>query len=209
MYSMAFIQVKSMEDRKALVDKFLKNRAILKKRIIDEKVGKQRFQEDVAQPLQKPVTAEIVKQTAEIDKKQNSLIEKLQEGQDALALTHAGIVNAIGAIPPALPFRTPEAATLAAGPTTAASPIVEYPIDLKVLEEYGFPNPTYVRDRGVDFMREIMINVDSKLKSLGGMKSTKDVSKKAASKKISALQDYKQELEKYLPQAPLSVRKHM
>ena len=75
MYSMAFIQVKSMEDRKALVDKFLENRANLKKRIIDEKVGKQRFQEDVAQPLQKPVTAEIVQQTAEIDKKQNSLIE--------------------------------------------------------------------------------------------------------------------------------------
>ena len=55
-----------------------------------------------------------------------------------------------------------------------------------------------------------MIKVDSKLKSLGGMKSTKDVSKiEAASKKISALQDYKQELEKYLPQTPLAVRKHM
>ena len=129
------------------------------------------------------------------------MIEKLQEGQDALALTQAGIVDSIGAIPFALPFRTPEAVALAAGSTTVASPIVECPIDLKVLEEYGFPNPTYVRDRGVDFMREIMINVDSKLKSLGGMKSTKDVSKKAAaSKKISALQDYKQKLEKYLPQ---------
>ena len=123
---MSFRQVKNMNDRdvlleeflkrKELADKSIKQRAILKKRIIDEKVGKQRFQEDVAQPLQKPVTTEIIKQTAEIDKKQNKMIEKLQEGQDALALTQAHIVNAIRTIAPALPFQTPEAAALAAGP---------------------------------------------------------------------------------------------
>ena len=77
-----------------------------------------------------------------------------------------------------------------------------------MLEKYRFPNSTDARDGGIDFMKEIMLNVDSKLKSLGGMKSTKDVSKKAAAdKKISALQDYKQELQKYLPKTPTRGKK--
>ena len=62
-----------MQDCKALIEKFLKNREIFKKRIVDEEIGKQRFQEDVAQPLQLPIEAEL-------DRQQDKLIEKLQEG---------------------------------------------------------------------------------------------------------------------------------
>ena len=66
---MAFAQVKSVQGRRALINKFLKNKEILKKRIIDVKIGKQRFQEDVAQPLQQPIKADRVGQTARrIDK---------------------------------------------------------------------------------------------------------------------------------------------
>ena len=65
---MAFTQGKSAHDHRALIEKFLKNREILKRRIIDEKIGKQRFQEDVAQPLQQPIKAEL-------DKQQDKLIE--------------------------------------------------------------------------------------------------------------------------------------
>ena len=89
---MAFSQVNSLQERKALVDRYLKNRKILKKRMIDEKTGKQHFQEDVAQPLQKPVMTEI-------NKKQNELIEKLQEDQNGQATTQTDIVNAIRGIP--------------------------------------------------------------------------------------------------------------
>ena len=84
---MAFMQVKSVQERKALIDKFLKNREILKKRIIDEKIGKQRFREDVARLLQQQIKEEL-------DKQQDKLISKLKESQKALATTQVGSVYA-------------------------------------------------------------------------------------------------------------------
>ena len=115
---MAFVQVKSMKDHKVLIEKYLKNREILKKRIIDEKTGKQHFQEDVAQLFKRPIKAELDKQQDELMKEK----EKLQEGQKALATTQAAIVNAMSNLSPlvaimgapALPEALAEAATLIA-----------------------------------------------------------------------------------------------
>ena len=73
-HCMAFAQVKSVQERKALIDKFLKNREVLKKCIIDEKIGRQRFQKDGDQPLQQPIKAELYRQ-------QDELMSKLQECQ--------------------------------------------------------------------------------------------------------------------------------
>ena len=70
---MAFAQVKSVHGHKALVKKYLKNREIFKKSIIDEKIGMQRFQEEVAQPLQRPIKAEV-------DRQQDKLIERESNG---------------------------------------------------------------------------------------------------------------------------------
>ena len=51
---MPFVTVESVGERNALIKKFLKNRETLRKRVVDEKVGKQTFQRVVAE-LQKPV----------------------------------------------------------------------------------------------------------------------------------------------------------
>ena len=118
-----------MQGRKALIEKFLKCREILKKCIIDVKIGKQRFQEDVAQLLRQPIKAEL-------DKQQDKLIERLQAGQYALPLTQADIVNAIKAISgaPRLPaiaeavaLPTPEVVASKVSPTlkSASLPTLE------------------------------------------------------------------------------------
>ena len=53
---MSFIQVQDAKQKKELIDQYIKNRDVLKKRIYDEKVRKQEFQRDVAAPLQEPIT---------------------------------------------------------------------------------------------------------------------------------------------------------
>ena len=45
---MPFEMVKSVGERDAVNKKFMKNREILRKRVVDEKVGKPTFQREVA-----------------------------------------------------------------------------------------------------------------------------------------------------------------
>ena len=85
---MPFERVKSVGERDALIKKFMKNREILRKRVVDEKVGKQAFQLEVATELQKLVVEQQQKLEEERWKKtkerQNALIAKLQENQETI-----------------------------------------------------------------------------------------------------------------------------
>ena len=158
---MAFAQVKSVQDHKGLIDEFLKNREILKKCIMDEKIGKQHFQEDVAQPLQQPIKAES-------DNQQDKLIERLQEGQDALTLTQTDIVKPIKAILgapelPALPASEAlpamaEAATLPrATSISPEAPIVTYRINEKLINDLGLP-PPFLRESPIPGQPDIKLS---------------------------------------------------
>ncbi len=92
---MSFEVVDSIKKRDQIIQEFLKNRDILKQRILNEKIGKQEFQRDVAQELFKPVTETFTEVQKKTDEKQNKMIEKLQEGQNQLALSQNKIVHAI------------------------------------------------------------------------------------------------------------------
>ena len=85
---MPFATVESVGKRDALIKKFLENRETLRKRVVDEKVGKQTFQWEVAAELQKPVVEQQQKLEEErqkkTDERQNALIAKLQENQEAI-----------------------------------------------------------------------------------------------------------------------------
>ena len=65
---------------------YIKNRELLKKQLIDEKIRKQVFQREVATPLQKLVVeqATLLEGQKKIDEKQNELINKLQKNQLAI-----------------------------------------------------------------------------------------------------------------------------
>ena len=82
---MPFATVESVCKRDALINKFLKNRETLRKRVVDEKVGKQTFQREVAAELQKPVVEQQQALEEERQKKTDErqilekLIAKLQE----------------------------------------------------------------------------------------------------------------------------------
>ena len=65
---MPFATVESVGERDALIQKFLKNCGTLRKRVVDEKVGKQTFQRVVAE-LQKPVVEQQQKLEEERQKK--------------------------------------------------------------------------------------------------------------------------------------------
>ena len=55
---MPFATVESVGERDALIKKFLKNRETPRKRVVDEKVGKQTFQREAAAELQKSVVVQ-------------------------------------------------------------------------------------------------------------------------------------------------------
>ena len=67
---MLFATVKNVGERDAHINKFLKNRETLRKRVVDEKVGKQTFQREVAAELQKPVVEQQQKLEEERQKRQ-------------------------------------------------------------------------------------------------------------------------------------------
>ena len=71
--------------RKALIEKYLKNREIIKERQLNEKIGKQEFQREVATELQKPVVEQAKKLADKAQEKtdelQNALIQQLQDNQ--------------------------------------------------------------------------------------------------------------------------------
>ena len=69
--------MKSVGERYALIKKFMKNREILRERVVDEKGGEQTFQRDVAAELQKPV----VEQQQKFEEERQ---EKTDERQNAL-----------------------------------------------------------------------------------------------------------------------------
>ena len=85
---MPFATVKSVSERDALIKKIKKKREILRKRVVDEKVGKQTFQLELATELQKPVVEQQHKLEEErqkkTDERQNALFAKLQENQEAI-----------------------------------------------------------------------------------------------------------------------------
>ena len=152
---MAFAQVKRVQERKALIDKFLNNREVLKKCIIDEKIGRQRFQKDLARPLQQHIKAEL-------DRQQDKLISKLQECLKTLTTTREDIVDDLAnllphiaaiskpPIPPALPAVVEVDAI--------ASINIDKDLDSKVLEVYNLQLPsdrTRNKLTGIDLCIEI------------------------------------------------------
>ena len=65
---MSFKTIKSVEERANLKNTFLKNREILKQRLLDKKLGEQKLQE-AGEKLYKPVTKSVEKAQIETDKK--------------------------------------------------------------------------------------------------------------------------------------------
>ncbi len=85
---MPFQTIGSETESKKLIDRFLKNRAILKTRLDSDKIGKQTFQRDVAAELQRPVVEQQEKleksRQKKTDERQSELIDELQESQRAI-----------------------------------------------------------------------------------------------------------------------------
>ena len=194
---MSFKQVKSVEERKKLVDEFLKNRGILKKRQIDRRVAKQDFQEDIAEPIQKPLLTEI-------DKQQDKLIEQLDKGQKALVEKQTEIVDVISNIPYIPPaIRAAEALPLEASKKKEQRHDIfnlHKNIDTDVLMKYGFPLPSDIYENySGDEIDDVIEKVNKKLKSIGGF-TTRSKKRREKGKlstlerETKALQDYKDRL---------------
>ena len=153
---MPFATVESVGERDALIKKFLKNRETLRKRVVDEKVGKQTFQREVAAELQKPVVEQQQALEEERQKKrderQNALIAKLQENQEAItdklsdqeaAMTQALLTQQQQLLPllSQQPALATAAETRAATPTTSCLPRIDINpdvgLDQTFLQEMG------------------------------------------------------------------------
>ena len=157
---MPFATVESVGERDALIKKFLKNRETLRKRVVDEKVGKQTFQREVAAELQKPVVEQQQaleeERQKKTDERQNALIAKLQENQEAItdksddqeaAMTQALLTQQQQLLPllqtPQQPALATATETRAATPTTPRQPIIDINLDagldLTLLQRTGYP----------------------------------------------------------------------
>ena len=210
---MPFQTVRNEGDRKKLVETYLKNRETLKKRVLDEKVGKQTFQREVASELQKPVL-EQQKQLEEerqkkTDERQNDLIAKLQENQVAI-VGQLGtnrqdmlqqLIDNQNAIIQALPPQLVPAAAVEGAPaglpkslpaSTSASPsfigMVDTGVDPAVLEQQGLPSPSHYLGKSLKQTEKARKDVTSStvFKSL----SSKKHKTKEEQKTFETLQQY-------------------
>jgi len=92
-----------LSKRRQLIDKWMDDRVQIKTQLLQEKLGKQEFQREVAVPLAKPVTESLKESQRAIDKKQDELIHKLSESQRAITNSISNlVVPAIEAPPPPL-----------------------------------------------------------------------------------------------------------
>ena len=150
---MSFEIIDSANKRKTLIEKYLRNREVLKERQLNQKIGKQEFQREVATELQKPVV-EQAKKVAEKsqekqDELQNALIQQLQDNQlnniGQLGLDRNALVQALQALPATQAL--PAAQALTATQATASSPSitanVDAGIDPGVLQQHSLPLPSH------------------------------------------------------------------
>ena len=78
---MLFKTVKSVEDKQKLISEFLKNRKILKQRLVEKKLGDEALQE-ASKKIYQPVTKSVEKMKESTDKKQDIMIDQLKENQE-------------------------------------------------------------------------------------------------------------------------------
>ena len=81
---MSFIRIQNPSDRKKVIDAFFKNRSILKQRVREQKIGKQKLVEDIEE-YQRPVVEKLQEAKKAIDDKQNDVIAELGRNQRAIA----------------------------------------------------------------------------------------------------------------------------
>ena len=180
---MSFTVVKSEGDRKALIDQYLKNRETLKKRVVQEKVGKQAFQRDVASELQKPVVEQQKKLEEErqkkTDERQNALLAKLQENQEAITeklddQEQAMLQNIVQPQQPALAPPGVAASPRATTPTTPRRPRPRIDLNPDIGIDPGIPHKSGLQplsslmNSQVGELEALHQQIQSPLKSLGG-----------------------------------------
>ena len=147
-------------------------------RIIDEKSASNSSRKMWLSPCNNP--------SKRLDKQQGKLIERLQEGQDALTLTQTNIVKVIKAIsgapelpalpaPEALPAIAEAAVLPRATPISPEAPIVTYPIDEELINDLGLPHPSKVV--GAAATERSLILANQTLNSLGGQLRGKEGSR--------------------------------
>ena len=81
---MSFRRIQNPSDRKKVIDAFFKNRSILKQRVLEQKIGKQKLVEDIEE-YQRPVVEKLQEAKKAIDDKQNDVIAELGRNQRAIA----------------------------------------------------------------------------------------------------------------------------
>ena len=81
---MSFILIQNPSDRKKVIDAFFKNRSILRQRVLEQKIGKQKLVEDIEE-YQRPVVEKLQEAKKAIDDKQNDVIAELGRNQRAIA----------------------------------------------------------------------------------------------------------------------------
>ena len=184
---MSFTVVKSEGDRKALIDQYLKNREALKKRVVQEKVGKQAFQRDVASELQKPVVEQQEKLEEErqkkTDERQNALLTKLQENQEAITeklddQEQAMLQNIVlqqQLMQPQQPALAPPgvaASPRATTPTTPRRPRIDINpdvgLDLDVLQDLNLQPISQLMNSPVRELDALHQKIVTRLRSFGG-----------------------------------------
>lgn len=188
---MSYTTVENRQQRKALIDQFLKNRETLKKRVEQEKVGKQTFQREVAAELQKPVVEQQQKLEEErqkkTDERQNALIVKLQESQEAItgklddqeaAMLQNLLLTQQQLLQLQQPAQQPALAAARATPTRQQQPRVELNpdvgLDLNLLQQSGYQPISTLTASPLKDLEALSKKIQRRLQSLGGRSKGRD-----------------------------------
>jgi hypothetical protein len=173
---MSFVKVDSEKKKQQIINTFLKNRQLLKQQIVEEKIGKQDFQRDVALPLAEPVTKILEVNQKKVDETQNKLIAKINQNQQMLT-------NAMRAIPERLSL-----------PTPVDLPVrhvnIDAGLDIDIIRKNSFLPPSELLDMGYAELKEYQADVGKVNKSLG----SKYKRQKIDQEEMNAMKNYNQTL---------------
>ena len=165
-----FTRVEDLEQRNELVQKFLKNRSVLREKVLKESLGKQRVAEQ-AEELQKPVTEKLEENQQKVDEKQNEVLRKLDRNQQAIVQS---IQNAPAIMPPQNVGFDPD-----------------HGLHKDTLHSLQLPLPSELLGEEISVISDIQHTVAKRLQSLGGMRRSKNKEKRdGAILEIEALKPY-------------------
>ena len=167
---MSFIKVRNEKSKTDIISKWMKDRQKLKQQLIDEKIGRQEFQRDIAIPTAEPITQSIVNSQKKTDEKQNKIIQQFTRNQQQITSALNALPEKIGMYLPGPEtdikgLYEPEQIEEAKKPIQYVNPDEDIPVE--IIRKHKFKLPSELLELDYKELDAYQQSVGQKNKELG------------------------------------------